>query len=267
MSNERFRAQIPVTFVARSTSSVLLTEYVTYRGIFVSTDSPPAPMELLKLELVLPPPWPKVIMHGVVSQLVLARDVLPGVEVSFFAKAGEASGHWDSFIQHVREAYPESRRRPVLLGQDEARTTLPAPAGSDDGARAAVIGEITANGMFLKTDESFAVGANLAVTLFDPRSATNVKLECVVRRRAFGMECGIGLEFRNMTNGARAKVTEVVRGAGSKKEVGVQCREMLATRPQDRMNTIPGAGSPRAFASAAPSGGAGASLDAEWPAA
>jgi PilZ domain len=267
MSNERFRVQIPVTFLARSTSSVLLTEYVTYRGVFVSTDSPPAPLELLKLELVLPSPSPKITMHGLVSQLVLAKDALPGVEVTFFAKSGEASGHWDSFIQHVRDAYPESMRRPVLLGQDEARRTPRAPAGSDGRARTAVIGEINGNGMFLKTDESFAVGANLAVVLSDPRSSANVKLECIVLRRALGTGRGLGLQFRNMTNDARAKVKEVIRGAGSKKEVGVQCREMRATPPQDRMNTIPGAGSPRTFASAAPSGGARASLDAEWPAA
>ena len=90
----------------------LLTDYVSHRGIFVRTDSPPAVMELLRMELVLPPTSTVIVLHGMVTELVApqVKNSTPGAEIMFFAKAGEVSRHWDDFIQYLRENHPEYAR-------------------------------------------------------------------------------------------------------------------------------------------------------------
>jgi hypothetical protein len=130
MSTQRFKAEIAVSLLARTQTSPVVTDWVSYRGVFIRTDSPPTLMSLLRLEFVLPPDWGKIVMHGAVSRIVSADKAdgaTPGIEVTFFAKAGEESRLWDQFIQHVRDVHPDSLTRPVWLARSVTEKLRPAP--------------------------------------------------------------------------------------------------------------------------------------------
>jgi hypothetical protein len=171
------------------------------------------------------------------------------VEIEFFAKDGPDGHLWDQFIQHVREAYPESVTRSVMLAEgvtDQARRSHPRvsptiPIGAMGSATEMLVGDLSLGGMFLVTAEVFDVGSSLRVTLEDPRTRTRMRFDCAVRRRVSGARQGIGVEFVNLNEGHRAVLTELVRAAGNAGAVPVQCETVAAPRaPLNRKKTIPG---------------------------
>jgi Tfp pilus assembly protein PilZ len=253
MSNQRYMAQVAATFLARSQSIALLTDYITPDGVFVRTDSPPQVMELLRIEFVLPPSGAKVVMHGMATQIVLPRvkNAAPGVEIAFFAKGGEAGMLWDQFITHLNEAHPESLSRPVMLAReatDQIRRAHPRllPASPiqiiGGGASTLTIGDISDGGMFIKTNESFVVGSDLRITLHDPRTGAALPVDCIVRRRASGANAGIGVEFRNMKDEQRAILRTFMQAASPVEPVQAKCEVVLAPVAPRMMTTLPGMG-------------------------
>ena len=279
-SSERYKAQIAATFLSRSHSNALLTDHVGPRGVFIRTDSPPPVMELLRIEFVLPPSSTKVVMHGMVTQIVLpqSKHSAPGVEIAFFAKGGEPGRLWDRFIQHVKEKYPESISRPVVLAQeatDQVRRAHPrvvpaTPIEVGSALGPASVGDISDGGMFIKTTEAFAVGTDLRVTLHDPRTRVRIPLDCVVRRRSFGSNAGIGVEFRNLDDAQQTAVAELIRAASPAHSVQAQCEEVFGPPVARMMNTLPGPGHFGAAASllpTAPGEDSWATLDDGWPSA
>jgi hypothetical protein len=277
MSTERFKIRVAVTFLAGAQRCALLTDYVGFRGVFVRTDSPPPLMNLLRIELALPDDLGTITMHGMVTQIVLPQDKagVPGVEIAFFAKTGDPSRIWDQFINHVRERYPESIERPVVLSKDaidQTRRAHPreAPASTVrieamHGAESPVVTDISKGGMFVETSEPYSVGSDLRVTLTDSRSDAKFPLDCVVRRRTFGTGGGIGLEFCNMTDARRAGLQQFLDASGRKLPVHASLTEVRVQRaPQQMMATLPGTGSSSRFPSTSPSEDSWATLDEGW---
>jgi PilZ domain len=275
MSNEQFKAQIAVTFLARSQKMALLTDHVSARGVFVRTDSPPRMRELVRMEFVLPPSGKAVVMHGAVTKVVLLadNDGAPGVEIAFFAKAGDAGGLWDQFIEYVRVEHPAAREIPIVLTEratDQTRRAHPRRAAApsilvvpSDGDAVLSLGDISAGGMFLKTEQDFVVGADLRVTLLSSRTSARLRLDCIVRRRTSGSDAGIGVEFRNMTDETRAELSEFLHLAEND-DAAPSSEKIFAPRAQVLMNTLPGSGAARYLPSVAPSAAAWASLDEGW---
>jgi Tfp pilus assembly protein PilZ len=276
---ERYNVRIAATFLSRSQSTALLTDHVSARGVFIRTDSPPPVMELLRIEFVLPPASTTVVMHGMVTELVLpqSKHSAPGVEIAFFAKGGEPGRIWDQFVRHVRDRYPESVSRPVTLAQqatDQVRRAHPrvVPAtpievGSSHGPESMTVGDISDGGMFIRTSKSFTVGTDLRITLRDPRTHARIPVDCIVRRRAFGSNGGIGVEFRNVNDAQQAVLTELMRTAGPAHSVQAVCEEVLAPPVQRMMNTLPGPGRFGAAVSilpTAPGEDSWATLDEGW---
>jgi len=276
MSNERFKAQIAVTFLARRQKRALLTDHVSRCGVFVRTDSPPQIRELVRMEFVLPSSSTTVVMHGAVTKVVLLahNDGAPGVEIAFFAKDGDAGRVWDQFIEYVRMEHPAAREIPIVLAEsatDQTRRAHPrrpvAPSilvVPPDGDAPLSLGDISEGGMFLKTDQDFVVGAGLRVTLLSSRSSARLRLDCIVRRRTSGSDAGIGVEFRDMTDETRAELTEFLCLAENEDAAEVSSQKVFAPRTQLLMNTLPGAGAARYFPSVVPSAAAWVSLDEGW---
>jgi hypothetical protein len=52
--------------------------------------------------------------------------------------------------------------------------------------------------MFIRTDVALCVGAGLVVNLFYPTSREGFHIVCVVRRRVFGTNAGLEVEFLEM---------------------------------------------------------------------
>jgi hypothetical protein len=127
--NQRYIARVAATFLARTESTALVTDYVTATGAFVRTDAPPQLMELLRIEFRnLPPHGSTIVLHGMVTRQVPpgTTNAAPGVEVVFFSTGAEASRSWEVFIAHLCAVHPASRSAPVDI--------LPAPVSFDESA-------------------------------------------------------------------------------------------------------------------------------------
>jgi Tfp pilus assembly protein PilZ len=282
MNNDRYKAQIAAKFLSRSQTVAFLTDHVSALGVFVRTDSPPPVMELVRIEFSLPPSNAKIVMNGMVSQLVSSdtKNTAPGAEIAFFAKGGESGRLWDEFVQYVREKHPEAASSPVKFAvardaTDQIRRahprivpSIPIAIGSARGASPLSVGDISDGGMFIRTNEAFAVGSDLRVTLQDPRTLAPIPLDCIVRRRATGPNAGIGVEFRNMSAAQRDAVKALVLAAGSvPPPVPARSEEVRASRGPRMMQTLPGPGYFGAAPSIAPKEDSWASIDEGWPSA
>jgi Tfp pilus assembly protein PilZ len=242
MSSQRYMAQIGARFLSRSQNTPFLTDYVTANGVFVRTDAPPQVMELLRIEFTLAPNGERIVLHGMVTQIVLpnAAHAAPGVEIAFFAKGGESGALWDEFLNYLLEAHPECLTQPVMLAQnatDQVRRAHPrvvpqaliqVQAKHDDVEETLPVGDISNGGMFIKTHDAFVVGSDLRVTLQDPRSRAMIAVDCIVRRRAFGSNAGIGVEFHNLNAEQTAVLHELMEFAGQTQSVPAKCEEVVA---------------------------------------
>jgi hypothetical protein len=220
----RYRVRVPVTIVARSGDVSALTDDVSFRGAFLRLDRLPPKMQLLQMRFALPPNAQPLVLHGMGVHLVQpgAGDGRPpGVGIEFYGLDGEPRRAWETFVRYVRDTFPESEREPVVR----------APAGIIDvvnrrharhaaelrveiETRAALLGFVTENisrgGMFIRTDLALGEGTSVRVHLVHPETHATFPLDCVVRRRVFGTDAGLGVEFANMTDLTRADLARFV---------------------------------------------------------
>ncbi len=259
MSTQRWKAQVPVAFLARNQSAVLLTESVSASGVFVRTDAPPAPMTLLRVQFLLPPDNARLLIHGMVANTVRppAAHAVGGVEVVFFAKSADGNARWDRFIRFLEETHPESIDRPVMLARDV----------SEPVDRYAFVDEFSAvdvlpGGMFLATTQRFAVGSDVRVTLIDTKTTELRTIDCVVRRRTMGTDQGIGLEYRNMTSDGWADLATFLRGSEGPRSLRAELHVVRAPYTPMTMQTLPGPWSNDAVP--APGSVSSASRESSW---
>lgn len=223
--DRRYRIRVPVTLVSRSKEIRALTDDVSFRGVFLRMDAPPAKMQLIRMKFVLPPDGMELVLQGMGVHLVEPGDKKgrpPGLGVEFFGLDGAPRIAWEKFIRYIQQTHPESAETPAIC----------APAGAVDmvnrlysrhdvelrvklETREALVNLVTENisrgGMFVRTDLPLGAGASVNVHLVHPDTQATFALECVVRRRIFGNDAGVGLEFQNMTEAKRAELVEFVR--------------------------------------------------------
>jgi hypothetical protein len=237
MSTQRWKAQVPVAFLARNQSAVLLTESVTANGVFVRTDAPPPPMTLLRVQFLLPPDSARLVIHGMVANTVRPQSPhsVAGVEVVFFAKSADGNARWDRFIKFLRETHPEAIDRPVMLARDVAESVERYAFVNDFSAI-----DVLPGGMFLATEQRFAVGSDVRVTLIDSATTERRAIDCVVRRRMTGSEKGIGVEYRNMTSDAWVDLTTFLRAFEGERRLRAEVHVVRAPYAPMTMQTLPG---------------------------
>jgi hypothetical protein len=237
MSTEQWKAQIAVAILGRNQKSILLTESVGLGSIFVRTDAPPPPMTLVRLQLVLPPDDARVVLHAMVANTVMpaGAHAVPGVELAFFAKGGEANKRWDRFIQYLRRTHPEAANRPVVLSRD-AMEPIERYAFVDQFHSV----DVSPTGMFVATRQRFAVGTDVQITLIDVDTKEQRAVDCLVRRRTAGGEEGIAVEYRNMTSRGWDDLVTFLRGADGGRALRAELRVVRAPCAQMAMQTLPG---------------------------
>ncbi len=223
--DRRYRMRVPVTLVSRSKELHALTDDVSFRGVFLRMDAPPAKMQLIRMRFALPPDGEELVLQGMGVHLVEPGDAKgrpPGLGVEFFGLDGPPRTTWEKFIRYVQETHPDAA---------EISATC-APAGAVDmvnrlysrhdvvlhvkvETREALVDLVTENmsrgGMFVRTDLPLGPGAAVNVHLVHPDTQATFALDCVVRRRVFGSNAGVGLEFQNMTEANRAELVDFVR--------------------------------------------------------
>lgn len=199
----------------------LLTDDVSFRGVFLRTDSPPPLMQLIRIKFTLPPDNVPLLVHGMGVKIVTAQEARgrsPGVGIEFYGFDGEPRQRWEQFVRWIAQHHPESEDRPVAPGQPvdpvqrrfvRQRAELRVQLEALDSVVELITGDISQGGMFIRTDLPLNVGTEVSVQLV--YGSASFPVDCVVRRRVFGTEAGVGVEFLNMNESMRRKLADFVR--------------------------------------------------------
>lgn len=208
----RHVVQIVLRLLVRRATYTVVTEDVSFRGLFVRTDEPIGARQLVPIEIDLPDGVLKV--HGM-AVWVIGKDNpggrVPGVGLQFYGLGREESGRWQRFVRALREAEvraaEEARAQADQaasgLAVEPIRRTHPrfsaaflVRAKNRDTLLDLYTRDISAGGMFLLTGERVPIGATIALELVHPDAQQVFELSAVVRRTSRAPEpSGLGLEF------------------------------------------------------------------------
>jgi hypothetical protein len=98
--------RLPVTLLRGREEIPLLSEDVSYHGLFLETDDPLPLRHLIRLRLLLPPYDRELVAHGMVVHVVPpgnAEGKRPGVGVQLYALDRAARAVWGHFVARAQE--------------------------------------------------------------------------------------------------------------------------------------------------------------------
>lgn len=220
MTNNRREARYPARIVARVVrrrdNIELITNDVSFRGVFIRTDSPPALRQLVKVELVLPADV-VVSGHAMVvhvagppaGQPVDATNI-PGIGLQFWGAIDRAK-EWEKFIHELRQQQKAGTL--TANGADKIRRASErfklALDVTLDGT-VLMTRDVSENGFAVRTQTRMPVGVRTNLQL---RAGENVMgFDVIVRREIDepGFR-GLGVEIVDMTSDRRAALVKFIR--------------------------------------------------------
>lgn len=182
----RYPARIIARVLRRSETIELLTNDVSFRGVFIRTDAPPSLRQLVKVELVLPS---NVIVsgHAMVVHVAATAEgaakgegAVPGIGLQFWGPINRAR-EWEQFIHQLR-----ARER---AGMASAKVTDKVRRASErfklalevvlDG-HTSMTRDISENGMAVRTNVALPVGTRAALEM--RAGDRTITFDVVVRR-------------------------------------------------------------------------------------
>ncbi|MBX3219782.1 MAG: PilZ domain-containing protein [Labilithrix sp.] len=212
----RYPARIVARVVRRGQSIELLTNDVSFRGVFLRTDSPPALRQLMKVELLLPS-GPVVSGHAMVVHVTnrpegqpKGEGAVPGAGVQFWGPITHAR-EWEQFVHQLKV-----RER---AGMAAAKTTDKVRRASErfklslevvlDG-KTSMTRDVSENGMAIRTDLPLPVGTRARIEM---RAGDQWMHFDVVVRRAIDESGfrGLGVELADLDPAKRAALVAFVR--------------------------------------------------------
>jgi hypothetical protein len=197
--DRRYNFQISVSILSRSGEMQLVTEDVSYRGVFLRTATPPPKMQLVRLRLTLPTQEKKVLTNAMVAHVPLPDARVQGAGVSFFGLDGEPRRQWEHFIQFVRDHHPDAAERQAAADhaaeQDRlrAREQIIIAVGGMPAFERLVARDVAQGNLSVYSDAPLAVDAPVSVRLVHPLTQNDFLLEGVVRRHIRGGGISVGL--------------------------------------------------------------------------
>jgi Tfp pilus assembly protein PilZ len=226
----RHAVKLPATLVRGKKEPLsLLTQDVSFRGLFVRTDTPPALRQLVKIEIAVPPDHRKLLLHGMVVHVIrpdadgIPADRAPGAGIELMTLDGDVKDAWEGFIRHVQPRRAESLDRmqvaaaahavdPVRRRFQRHKAELQLLFHELGDLQTLVTRDVSQGGMFVATELPLPVGHELEVTLVHPDSARTIVLDCVIRRRdRDATPPGVGIELVHMDEGRRRAFVEFVK--------------------------------------------------------
>jgi PilZ domain len=211
-SEQRRDARYPARIVARvwrrNQTIELLTNDVSFRGVFIRTDAPPSLRQLVKVELVLPSKvnvsGHAMVVHVAATPEGAAKNEsgVPGIGLQFWGPITNARA-WEQFIHQLRE-----RER---SGTASAKVTDKVRRASErfklafevvlDGRRT-MTRDVSENGMAIRTDVALPIGtrANLDLRAGDRTMTFDVVVRRVIDEPSFH---GLGVELVHLTSEKR----------------------------------------------------------------
>ncbi|HWM85109.1 MAG TPA: PilZ domain-containing protein [Kofleriaceae bacterium] len=178
--DKRYRTQLPVRTRIGGRLHALLTDDVSYRGLFLCTEKPPPVRQLIRIETILPPNNVPFATHGMVVYVIGMDDPNgrpPGCGVQFYGM-GDERRLWEAFIQFTlrrADPVPDRRTGPIetidTVGFPTPTLTPPAyspavvspvvrPTAPPNGARASVPPPASSTGSALPFRVAIGSGAH-----------------------------------------------------------------------------------------------------------
>jgi len=237
----RYRVQMPCVMLRGPKKNELTTEDVSFRGLFLRTDEPPALRQLVRVKLSLPPTNDEFTGYGMEVHVVPPGGPrVAGVGVQFYGVSGAEKNRWDAFIKYVGEKHANSAGETVSLLQ--APPTEPIRRQHPRKEMALKIRLYTVNdlydlytrdisrgGMFITTELPLEAGDRLDVDMVHPVTGEVFKLRCEVRHRtATPTLKGVGVEFIGLDGQRRDQMFDFISS-----DIEVEEEEPVFVAPDD----------------------------------
>jgi hypothetical protein len=222
----RFKARIALRMTRGKLTFALLTEDVSFRGVFVRMDAPPALRQLVKLEISLPR-GATIRPHAmVVYRVEPGGESVPGAGLQFYGLEGRERAQWDTFVTDVRDQAkpvslaPLGAADPVRRKHERHAVRFEVRLVSEDELRSLYTRDISKGGMALETELEIPVGEGVGLDLVHPKTSAEFALDAVVRRviRDNGLR-GLALELVGMTDARRDALAKFVRDGVPEEEI------------------------------------------------
>jgi hypothetical protein len=98
----RYAFQLPAVLWRGKRALDVVTEDVSFRGLFLRVSAPPGVRQLVEIEMVLPPDDKRIRVHGMVVYVIRAADGdehAPGIGVELRGLSGGAHAAWEAFVR------------------------------------------------------------------------------------------------------------------------------------------------------------------------
>jgi hypothetical protein len=224
--HKRYLVAIPARVALGRKVLVGQTIDVSFGGLFVGVDAEAPLRQLGRLQIELPPDDARFDCHVMTVHALRAPAEggwRPGVGLQLFALDSAAAAVWTAFIRYMQLRVPEavSRNRPQQapgeaapqrreFSRAPARLELRLDAAPD--APSVFSRDVSAGGMFVKTDLDLPAGAALVIEVVHADTMETFPLDAVVRWRNERPEnAGLGVEFVGLDEGRRQAFFEFVR--------------------------------------------------------
>lgn len=213
----RYPARVVANIVRRNETIELLTNDVSYRGVFIRTDAPPSLRQLLRVTLTLPNGGAKVSAHGMVVRVVTKAEGgeanrVPGVGLQFWGPIDQPKA-WDQFIYDLKMR--EKAGMPNARATDKVRRSSERFKMALDvalGGETMTTRDLSETGMAVRTNSSLPVGTR--TTLQIRRGRESIVVDVVVRRRIEEPSfTGLGVEYVDVPPSARQSIVDLVRSS------------------------------------------------------
>lgn len=215
----RYKAGIAVKVIRNKEILSLMTEDVSFRGVFVKMIAPPALRQLVRMEVPLPD-GPTLQVHAmVVFRVAPGGDAVAGAGMQFYGLEGRERAQWDHFVQSVRDALPKSARAPegVAENSDDRRAferfavRFEVRVSTVDELVTLYTRDISKGGMAVETDMELEPGTDVGLDLIHPKTAATFELEATVRRKIRQPSAmGLAVEFKEMTPAQREELERFI---------------------------------------------------------
>jgi uncharacterized protein (TIGR02266 family) len=230
--DKRYRVRLPIRTRIGGRVQELVTEDVSFRGLFLHTSAPLPLRQLIRIEASLPPEGISFATHGmVVHSVPESGGRQAGCGVQFYGM-GDERRLWERYIQHVQrtgELLPDLRSSGELPAAPEAKVEdVASGSGPQDGRRfhrfpvvlevkprdldelfRMYSRDVSVGGMFLSTPREIDVGSELRLDIRHPSNESVFTLSAVVRRRST-QPLGLGVEFTELDDRRRAEFFDFI---------------------------------------------------------
>jgi uncharacterized protein (TIGR02266 family) len=231
--DKRYPARLPIRTRVAGRLTDLVSEDVSFRGLFLASSAPPPLRQLIRIETILPPRGVPFATHGMVVHVVVPGDVSgrgPGFGVQFYGMGDERRA-WEAYVQHVQQsvaalpdrrdtrpppaAYPPASRLAQGSGVQDSRRFQRFPVVLEVRPRdledlyRLYSRDVSVGGMFLATAREVEIGSEVRLDVRHPHNPSVFQLTAVVRRRSHE-PAGIGVEFTRLDDGRRRELFEFI---------------------------------------------------------